>query len=97
MLSQLTNDQRKYVIDTAQIYESYIEAKRHANTYRHGMTWKKARNKEYLFRLSGRTGYGKSLGVRSEASEQMLAEFKQAKEIQDRHLNNALGIKSEDS
>lgn len=29
--------------------------------------------------------------------EQMLAEFKRAKEIQDRHLNNALGIKSEDS
>ena len=29
--------------------------------------------------------------------EQMLLEFKQAKEIQDRHLNNALGIKSEDS
>jgi hypothetical protein len=27
--------------------------------------------------------------------EQMLAEFKQAKEIQDRHLNNALGIKDE--
>jgi hypothetical protein len=46
MLSQLTNDQRKYVIDTAQMYESYIEAKRHANTYHHGMTWKKARNKE---------------------------------------------------
>ena len=80
MLSQLTNDQRKYVIDTAQIYESYIEAKRHANTYRHGMTWKKARNKEYLFRLSGRTGYGKSLGVRSEASEQILAEFKAGKD-----------------
>lgn len=27
--------------------------------------------------------------------EQMLAEFKQAKEIQDRHLKNALGIKDD--
>ncbi len=87
MLSQLTNDQRKYLIDTAQMYESYIEAKRHANTYRHGMTWKKARNKEYLFRLSGRTGYGKSLGVRSEASEQILAEFKAGKEASRHRLD----------
>lgn len=79
MASELSNDQRKYLIDSAQMYESYIEAKRHADSYRHGMTWKRARGKEYLFRLSGRTGYGRSLGVRSPETEQIEAEFREGK------------------
>lgn len=87
MLSQLTNDQRKYMIDTSQMYQTYIEAKRHANIYRYGMTWKRARDKEYLFRLSGRTGYGKSLGVRSEATEQILADFKAGKDASNSRLD----------
>jgi hypothetical protein len=87
MPSKLTNDQRKYLIDTSQMYESYIEAKRHANTYRNGMTWKKSRGKEYLFRLSGRTGYGKSLGVRSEVTESIFTEFKSGKDAANSRLD----------
>ena len=79
MAAELTNDQRKYLIDTAQMYESYIEAKRHAESYRHGMTWKRSRGKEYLFRLSGRTGHGRSLGVRSPETEQIEVEFREGK------------------
>lgn len=79
MVSELSNDQRKYLIDSAQMYDSYIEAKHHADSYRHGMTWKHSRNKEYLFRLSGRTGHGRSLGVRSPETEKIEAEFRDGK------------------
>jgi hypothetical protein len=79
MMSPLSNDQRKYLIDSSQIYESYIEARRHADTYRHGMTWKQAGGREYLFRLSGRTGHGKSLGPRSPETERILQEFREGK------------------
>jgi len=79
MLSSLSNDQRKYLIDTSQIYGSYIEARRHADTYRYGMTWKQAGGHEYLFRLSGRTGHGKSLGPRNPETERVLQEFREGK------------------
>lgn len=79
MMSPLSNDQRKYLIDSSQIYESYIEARRHAETYRHGITWKQAGGREYLFRLSGRTGHGKSLGPRSPETERILQEFREGK------------------
>ncbi len=91
MFSPLSNDQRKYLIDSSQMYESYIEAKRHANNYRHGMTWKKSRGNEYLFRLTGRTGYGKSLGPRSPDTERIYAEFHEGKERAEHRLNSITG------
>lgn len=84
----LSNDQRKYLIDSAQMYESYIEAKRHAESYRFGMTWKKSRGHEYLFRLSGRAGYGKSLGPRNPETERIYQEFREGKSRADLRLDS---------
>lgn len=88
MLSSLSNDQRKYLIDSSQMYESYIEARRLAGSYRYGMTWKKSRGHEYLFRLSGRMGYGKSLGPRSEETERIYMEFRDGKTRVDERLGS---------
>ncbi|MCE2681261.1 MAG: hypothetical protein LW629_12690 [Burkholderiales bacterium] len=36
MLAPLSNDLRKYLIDSTQVYESYVEAYRQSASYRYG-------------------------------------------------------------
>ena len=88
MLAPLSNDQRKYLIDSAQVYESYLEAYRQAANYRYGMSWKKSNGKSYLFRASGRDGNGKSLGPKSSETEQIFSEFHVAKTRNDERLQS---------
>lgn len=76
---ELSPEQRRHLIDLQQIYEVELQAARHALTYVNGMTWKKANGREYLFRLSGRRGYGKSLGPRTPETEAVLARFQEGK------------------
>ena len=68
-------EQRRHLIDLQQMYEAELEAARHALTYAGGMTWKQAKGREYLFRLSGRNGRGKSLGARSADTEAVYEQF----------------------
>lgn len=79
-MRELSNDQRKYYIDSTQVFESWREAVHRLLGYRHGMVWKKSGDYEYLFRLSGSTGYGKSLGRRSPETEKILADFRAARQ-----------------
>ncbi len=88
MLSPLTNDQRKYLIDSAQLYDSWLEAQRQSATYRYGMSWKTSNGKQYLFKASGRDGNGKSLGVRSPDTENIFNEFQSAKARNDERLQS---------
>jgi hypothetical protein len=75
----LDNEQRRILIDIGQLYENELEIRRRIRDYRGGMTWKKAKDREYLFRLSGRTGHGKSLGARSAGTEKLYKQFHQGK------------------
>jgi hypothetical protein len=43
------------------------------------MHWKKAKDRQYLFKTRDRYGYGKSLGPRSAETEKILADFQKAK------------------
>jgi hypothetical protein len=72
---EMNDDQRRIYIDTAQLYETYMDAFTKSRAYRGGMHWKKVKDKEYLFRSLDRYGYGKSLGPRSKKTESTYHEF----------------------
>ena len=68
---EMTDRQRKVFIDTVQLHEAYMAAFRDSLAYRGGMHWKKSKGRQDLFRSKDRYGYGKSLGPRSPATEQI--------------------------
>lgn len=78
--NEMSSNQRRIFIDTAQLYEGYMAAFRENRNYRGGMHWKKAKGRQYLFRSTDRLGYGKSLGPRSIETEKIYREFKRAKQ-----------------
>jgi len=75
-MHEINNDQRKYLIDTTQLYEAYRESLRQYRAMRYGLTWKHAKGRDYLFKIVRAGGYGESLGVRSSETEREFAEFK---------------------
>lgn len=75
MLQKLNEIQNKTYIDAVQIYDAYRDAYKAAFSYRGGMTWKKAKGKEYLFKIQDRFGNGKSLGARSAETEEIFEAF----------------------
>ncbi|MCF8081265.1 MAG: nucleotidyltransferase domain-containing protein, partial [Desulfobacterales bacterium] len=77
---EMTDEQRRVAIDTAQLHEAYVDTFFKSRSYRGGMHWKKAKGKEYLFRSLDRYGYGKSLGPRSKETETAYKEFHEKKQ-----------------
>jgi hypothetical protein len=73
--NELSDNQRRIFIDTAQLHEVFMDTFSKSRTYRGGMHWKKAKGREYLFRSLDRHGYGKSLGPRSYDTEAVYSEF----------------------
>ena len=80
LFKEMNDSQRRVFIDTAQLYDAYIDAFYKSRAYRGGMHWKKAKGREYLFKSRDRYGYGKSLGPRSPETEKILAEFRKNKQ-----------------
>lgn len=76
---ELTGDQRRNFIDSAQLHSAYGEASIKSRAYRGGMHWKKVKGREYLFRSVDRRGYGKSLGRRSTETDADYREFHENK------------------
>ncbi len=80
IIKEMSDNQRRVYIDTAQLYEAFMAAYHRSRAYRGGMHWKKAKGREYLFRSRDRYGYGKSLGPRSPETEKILKEFRKNKQ-----------------
>ncbi len=80
VFNEMSDNQRRVFIDTAQLYEAFMAAYHKSRAYRGGMHWKKAKGREYLFRSRDRYGYGKSLGPRSPETENILKEFRKNKQ-----------------
>jgi len=72
---ELSNLQRKTFVDAAQTYLAWIDARQKFNRFAGGMTWKNSGGKDYLFKLSGRGGYGKSMGARNEETSKIFNDF----------------------
>lgn len=79
MFTTLTDTQSKYFINTEQLHLLYKDALIHSIDYRGGMSWKKINGVEYLYRRLDRKGNAKSLGKRSEKTEEIYSQFTQAK------------------
>ena len=79
LFKEMTDNQRRVLIDTIQIYEAFMDTFQKNRSYSGGMHWKKSKGYEYLFRTRDRYGYGKSLGRRSPKTEKILDEFRQTK------------------
>lgn len=85
MYQPINSAQAKSAIDSEQILAAYRDAVTKAQDYAGGMHWKTVSGKEYLYRTLDRKGNAKSLGPRSEKTEQILAHFTHRKaEIADR-------------
>jgi len=76
---KMTDNQRRVFIDTAHLYEAFLDTYKKSSSYAGGMHWKKSKGREYLFRSTDRYGYGKSLGVRSTETEKIIDEFRKGK------------------
>lgn len=76
----LSNQQRRNLVDTSQLYENHLDALRHAQAHAYGMRWKIIRSISYLFRERDRRGNGKLLGRRSPETEAILSQFLQGKQ-----------------
>jgi hypothetical protein len=72
---EMTGDQHRIFIDTAQLQRAFAEAFIKSRAYRGGMHWKTVRGRNYLFRSVDRRGYGKSLGLRSSDTEAVFRDF----------------------
>lgn len=75
MFTQLTDTQAKNAINTEQLYSLYREALIKSLSYRGGMSWKTVNGTDYLYRLRDRKGNAKSLGPRSESTEDIYRTF----------------------
>jgi hypothetical protein len=76
---EMTADQRRIYIDSAQFHRAYVDAANKNRSYRGGMHWKKVKGRQYLFRSMDRHGYGKSLGLRSPETEAVFRDFHENK------------------
>jgi len=88
---EMTDNQRRVLIDTIQLYDAFMDTYQKSRSYAGGMHWKKSKGREYLFKTRDRYGYGKSLGLRSLETEKTLKEFQQAK----RDLKNRIALLKE--
>ncbi|MGB2930484.1 MAG: hypothetical protein WBB70_16455 [Desulfobacterales bacterium] len=69
---EMNDNQRRIFINAVQLYDAFAAALHKNRSYKGGMHWKKAKDREYLFRSHDRYGYGKSLGPRSPETEKIL-------------------------
>ena len=90
--SNLSAESRRIYIDVQQIYEQYLDATQNYSKYSGSMVWKKSSDKDYLYRIRNRLGYGSSLGPRSKKTESIYDQFVSEKKDAD---ERRLALKSE--
>ncbi len=80
-MKEISNDARKIKINITQVYTAYLENKNELIQYQGSMVWKKINNADYLYRLKGRKGNGKSLGLKSDKNIEIYKTFFKRKEF----------------
>jgi hypothetical protein len=87
-LRELTAEQRRIAVDTAQLYEQLSELQVERRAFRGGLYWKRVGDHEYLIRITDRTGGNRSLGPRSPETEQSHREFIDTKRDLDERIKS---------
>jgi hypothetical protein len=85
---ELTAEQRRIAIDTAQLYEHLIELQAERQTVSGGLYWKNVAGHDYLVRVTDRTGGNRSLGPRSPETEEAYREFTETKRDLDARIKS---------
>lgn len=75
LFNELSANQLRVAVDAKQTFQAYRDASRAARQYAGGMTWKTVQGREYLIKVTTRTGGNKSLGPRSSDTERIYDEF----------------------
>lgn len=78
-MTPMTNQQRLALVNTAQLFAAWREARSHARSYAYGLRWKTVHGQKRLFRQRDRLGNGSVLNVEAEEAERLLREFQDAK------------------
>ena len=78
-LKELTADQRRIAIDTAQLYEHLLELDAERRAFGGGLYWKTVAGSDYLVRTIGPHRGNRSLGPRSTETEKAYREFTETK------------------
>lgn len=79
-MTPLNEQQRLFLVETAQLYEARRDAFGHVRHHIYGMRWITSKGSDYLIRLSDAGGNGKSLGPRSAETETIYAAFNDGKQ-----------------
>lgn len=85
---ELTAEQRRIAIDTAQLYEHLIELQAERQKLNGGLYWKNVSGHDYLVRVTDRTGGNRSLGPRSPETEKAYREFTETKRDLDARIKS---------
>src|ERR1700683_5003489 len=87
-LEELSAEQRRIAVDTAQLCEHSIELQAQRRTLRGGLYWKKVAGHDYLVRITDRVGGNRSLGPRSPETAQAYREFTETKRDLDTRIKS---------
>jgi len=85
---ELTGEQRRIAVDTAQLYEHSIGLHDERLRLRGGLYWKRVAGHDYLVRITDRNGGNRSLGPRSPETEKAYREFTETKRDLDARLKS---------
>jgi len=85
-MKTLDHQQQLFMVESDQLYRAWIDALRHARSYRYGMRWVSAKGRRYLMRRHDARGNGKSLGPRNAETEAVFAAFTEGKARADERL-----------
>lgn len=78
-IKSIGSDARRYLINAQEIFQQFQEVERELADLQGSMRWKKSGGHEYLYHQRLANGNGKSLGRRSEESEQVKERFDERK------------------
>jgi hypothetical protein len=87
-LRELTAEQRRILVDTAQLYEHLLELGSERKAFHGGLYWKTVFGRDYLVRTIGPHRGNRSLGPRSSETERAYREFTETKRDLDARIKS---------
>jgi hypothetical protein len=87
-LRELTAEQRRIAVDTAQLYQHLLELQDEQRGFRGGLYWKTVGGRDYLVRTIGPHRGNRSLGPRSPDTEEAFREFIETKRDLDERIRS---------
>lgn len=94
-MTPMSHQQRLALVNTAQLFAAWREARGHSASYAYGLRWKTIHGQRRLFRQRDRLGNGRVVAVSAEEAERLLREFHEAKGRAEQRLE-AMNLKVEE-